>query len=202
MGQDPDSELQKALAEEKRKSLPDIMEMGDDIIQTLAYKGDDGKPVPIHRSNWGLLKSLRSFIYYKNYLGENDYLSINTEEFDTYRVTLYNPMNPHVPPIINQLTKGSNSSTSKTAYPSRTPAEEFKKTIKRDKSHYKALKQDKMWDDWRRSTMTTAKTHGCEDIFNARYTPKTDEEKALFKEKQQFIYSVFEECLQTDMGRH
>ena len=66
----------------------------------------------------------------------------------------------------------------------RQPAEEFKRGIKRDKAHYTPFKESKQWYDWRRSTLATARSHCCEEIFNPTYTPKTPEEKDLFIEKQ------------------
>ena len=49
--------------------------------------------------------------------------------------------------------------------------------------------------------MVTTRSHCCEEIFNPTYKPKTPEEKDLFLEKQKFIYSVFDDCLLTDMGK-
>ena len=63
------------------------------------------------------------------------------------------------------------------------------------------MKENKQWDDWRRSTLATARSHCCEEVFNSKYKPKTTEERDLFIEKQKFIYSVFDECLLTDMGK-
>ena len=48
----------------------------------------------------------------------------------------------------------------------------------------------------------TAQSHGCEEILDPSYKPSTSEENNLFIEKQKFFYSVFQECLQTDMGKH
>ena len=78
----------------------------------------------------------------------------------------------------------------------------MKKGIKRDKFQYSELKYDWQWDSWNRSTISTASTHACKDVFTPTYTPNTDEDKELFIENQQFIYSVFEEKLQTDMEKH
>ena len=63
------------------------------------------------------------------------------------------------------------------------------------------MKEDKQWDDWNRSTLATAYSHACENIFTD-YVPRTDEAKELFFEQQKFIYSVFESCLKTSMGRY
>ena len=64
------------------------------------------------------------------------------------------------------------------------------------------LKTDKQLDAWKRSTVATAHAHGCKDIFDSSYRPKAGDETNIFVEKQKFTYSVFEEMLQTDMGKY
>ena len=121
-------------------------------------------------------------------------MSLTHEDFNDYRMDIYDAnalptvsptrtKRPFVPPVAHQ------------------PAEEFKRGIKRDKTHYISLKENKQWDDLRRSTLATAQSHGCKEVFNPKYKPKTTESKDLFIEKQTFIYSVFDECLLTDMGK-
>ena len=34
--------------------------------------------------------------------------------------------------------------------------DDFRKSIKHDKSHYVALREDKQWDSWKQSTVATA----------------------------------------------
>ena len=79
--------------------------------------------------------------------------------------------------------------------------DDFRKGIKRDKSHYVVLKEDKQWDTWKRSTLATARSHGCEQVFDPTYKPSTSDKISVFDEKQKFIYSVFEEKLKTDLSK-
>ena len=51
-------------------------------------------------------------------------------------------------------------------------------------------------------TVATARAHGCEDIFDGSYRPKAGDKTDIFVEKQKFMYSVFEEMLQTDMDKY
>ena len=64
------------------------------------------------------------------------------------------------------------------------------------------LKTDKQWDALKKFTVATTHDHGCEDILDDSYRPKTVDEKDKSVEKQKFMYSVFEEMLQTDMGKY
>ena len=83
----------------------------------------------------------------------------------------------------------------------RQSAEEFKRGIKQVKAHYTPLKESKQWDDWRRSTLATTRSHYCGEIVNPTYKSKTSEEKDLFIEKQKIIYSVFDESFLTDTSK-
>jgi hypothetical protein len=50
--------------------------------------------------------------------------------------------------------------------------------------------------------MATARTHKCAEVFDANHIPHTAEEIALFRQKQLFMYSVFDEKPQMDMGKN
>jgi hypothetical protein len=43
--------------------------------------------------------------------------------------------------------------------------------------------------------------HQTDLVLHEKYIPKTDFEKALFKEMQTFMYAVLEEHLKTDKGK-
>jgi hypothetical protein len=74
--------------------------------------------------------------------------------------------------------------------------------VKRDKSHYKAFKRERYWDDWNRGFRATAKMYNMMELLNPTYVPATNTDGiALFEANQTFMYSVFEEHLQTDMGK-
>ncbi|WP_371070137.1 hypothetical protein, partial [Salmonella enterica] len=102
--------------------------------------------------------------------------------FDVYRTSVYNPDLPPTPP----------PSMPRSAIRPSSILDDFRKGIKRDKAHYQVFKEDKQWDSWRRSTLATARSHACEDVFDPSYRPSNHDEAAVFTEKQKFIYSVFE----------
>ena len=80
-------------------------------------------------------------------------------------------------------------------------AKEFRKGIKRDKTHYAKLKDEKQWDKWKRKTEATVKAHGCDNILDVSYNP-TPPEQALFDEMQRFMYDVFNNIILTPMGKY
>ena len=205
LGQDESSPLALALNRENVTTLADLMGLFDYDIDTLMYSdkdksGKNKKPQDVPRWAKRLLIILQSYIHYKNSEGVTDFTTLTKDDYDHYRSFVFNSNAPHVPTSTTFIP--SNPSSKGTNPFNRSPAEEFKKTVKRDKAHYKALKTDKQWDSWNRSTISTARTHGCEDVLDSKYVPRTQEDKDLFDEKQKFMYSVFEDYLQTDKGKY
>ena len=63
------------------------------------------------------------------------------------------------------------------------------------------LKDEKYFEAFK-SLLVTATTQGCEEILKGYYKPESnDNSQELFKQKQCFMYSVFNKVLQSDMGR-
>ena len=77
----------------------------------------------------------------------------------------------------------------------------FKKSIKREAS-YSVLKDECFFDKFQRDLLITAKSHDVSEILDPSYSPgHSPEERELFEAKQVFMYKVFNETKQTDMGR-
>ena len=77
-----------------------------------------------------------------------------------------------------------------------------KKSIKREVSQYTMLKDEKYFEAFKRNLLITARTHGCEEILNGDYQPENnDDSQEQFKQKQYFMYSLFNKVLQNDMGK-
>ena len=78
----------------------------------------------------------------------------------------------------------------------------FKKGIKREIAAYPSLNDERYFDGFKRSLFIVAKTHECNEVLDPNYTPGSEpEEQELFEAKQTFIFSVFNDNLQTDMGK-
>lgn len=70
--------------------------------------------------------------------------------------------------------------------------------ICRDTNAYPVLNDDKHFKNWNHSVISQSRAHDVSDVFDTQYTPATEEEKQLYKAKQEFVYSVFNWCVQTD----
>ena len=191
------SGLKEALAEMQVTAVMDLMALPTDKINSLEYiKEGTVEKVPGWASQ--SLVHLRAFVRFQRSEGNKDYFSYTYDEYGDYLLDTYNPDAPHAAPAARSSAQSSKPSGSF----ARPPADDFKRSVKRDKAHYKVLKTNKEWDNWNRSTVATARSHGCENVLDPNYKPQTQEEKDLFDEQQKFMYSVFEENLQTNKGKH
>ena len=78
----------------------------------------------------------------------------------------------------------------------------FKRCIKRDISAYPTLKDEKYYEFFKRSVLVTARAHDCEEIIQPTFRPRGDADSLeLFRLKNDFMYSVFNKCLLSDMGK-
>ena len=78
----------------------------------------------------------------------------------------------------------------------------LKMSIKREIAAYPSLKDERYFDGFKRSLFIVAKSHECNEALDPTYTPgSSPEEQELFEAKQTFIFSVFNNNLQTDKGK-
>ena len=110
---------------------------------------------------------------------------------------LPNPIGPK--PVLS----GPMSSSRPTGYsPAAIELMGFKKGIKREIAAYPSVKDERYFDDFKRSLFIVTKTHECNKVLEPTYTPGSEpEEQELFESKQTFMFSVFNASLQTDMGK-
>jgi hypothetical protein len=85
---------------------------------------------------------------------------------------------------------------------SRSAVADFKRGVKRDKTHYPVLKDNRYWDNFYRTFVVTAVSHNVDNVLDPAYSPTNTDEILLFREQKKFVYSGLEHCLQTDMGKN
>ena len=105
------------------------------------------------------------------------------------------------PPITGSNAKGDPSVSGIGGSFDSLTVQEFRRGVKRDKTHYENLKDDKYFNTWNRSFVATAHMHHTQLVLDETYVPKADSDVAVFKEMQTFMYAVLEEHLKTDKGR-
>jgi hypothetical protein len=94
-------------------------------------------------------------------------------------------------------TDDSEPAIATTSASSPSPASDFLKGIKRDVTQYQEFTDDKKWLLWKRHLKAMAPIHGLECILQQDYKPETEAEQALFKQQQNFAFSIFSRCLKT-----
>ena len=198
--------LEESLREHDLGSIQDVLSLTLEQIDELTMpasrmktrsgsKDPDLPREPLSLGKRGILKAFKGYVwwYHINHGYPPAFGFIQKTDFDDFRISSH--WNPEA--LFDTSLPGLSSSSYK-----RDPAEDFKRGIKRDPNHYSVFKEDKQWDSWRRSTISTARSHGCEQVFQPKYRPSSKDDKALFDEKQKFVYSVFETTLKTDMGKY
>ena len=147
-------------------------------------------------------------LFYQNYLQEQGlfpddgsfrHISISFEDCEIFRKDPDNKTRASQDDDIRSPVPRSLLSSNQTS--SCTPAENFKKSIKRDATLFPTFKDGKHWNNWRRSTLAIARAQDAGDVLDDDYSPLSDPENDLFTEKKKFMHSVFASALQTDIGK-
>ena len=148
---DKSGDLISSLDEHGCRGIDDVIMLRDSDIDNLATTSQDGVSniVPLFKRN--LLKVLKSWNYHLLITKEikrvdwDDPSYVNQDMFDEYRVSSYDPDNP-VRGTPRNITKSSSGTMVATAnnIPNvsnrNSPAQDFRRGIKRDKTHYSILK--------------------------------------------------------------
>ena len=109
---------------------------------------DNNHRETLARGHRGWIRVLIAFIRYCDFETETELEEITIDIFNNYRFKIYNP---------TITTDSSSNHTNKiNTKGSHNDGEYFKRGTKKDKSQYLVLKFDWQWDDWSRTTVSTA----------------------------------------------
>ena len=205
-----DSTMVRFIDQQQWTKLFHVTAIGLDEVKDFYTVRSDGnfeaKPMMIH------LRMFKCFLlYYKrksrefvSTLTEDDVLDMSRSELydycgsDDYAADIaaggtpvVNISSPKVSPIATGIVGSHETLT----------AQEFRRGVKRDKTHYEDLKDDKYFNTWNRGFVATAHMHRTHLVLDETYVPSTDVEIAVFKEMQTFMYAVLEDHLKTDKGK-
>ena len=81
------------------------------------------------------------------------------------------------------------------------PIYEFKCGIKHNPAGLNTLENDQQWETWHCHTIATTRAQDVDDVLDDSCVPFTPEDKALFEEKQKYMYSVLVTYILTDKGK-
>ena len=158
-GLDIQAPIYQAFSQEMIYTLSDLASLQDKDIDDMTYVTTieiEGQITtsanPLTKGNKGWIKALIAFIKYLDMDSEEDFENVDNNQFSTFRLSIYNPNS-------TQQTSSSTSTRLRNSHNKRGHTDavvNFKKSIKRDKTQYGILKEDKQWDSWNRSTKAAA----------------------------------------------
>ena len=193
--------LRSALESEGIQDIYALLTLDEETIDALSHSDEEGTTsLPLPRGDRNLIKVFLGYYRYRSATGDpiDDWLQVTEEGFNEFR------LNPDAVTAGIPLPTGlssANSTSTTTQAPKYSPAEFFRRGIKRDPSLFPELKDERHNDAWHRSFMTQARAQGIDDALDGSYVPSTDEEKDLFQEKQKYLYAVLETKVKTDRGK-
>ena len=194
----PHHQLEKALKQQQyHKGIITLSEITDTELINISYTSKTRGAVELSNASKSHLRVWKAFIHYRSANGDPVHLynivKIDPQEFTHFRQTIFPDAytNGPIPPGPADKYKPTAS----------TPADSFRKGIKRDPSLFTELKKDIAFNNWRRDTIATARSQGCSNVLDPSYKPITGEQKELFQLQNEYMYSVFIKTLLTDKGR-
>ena len=205
-----DSTMVKFIRQQQWMKLEHLTTIGIDEIKDFFTVKDDGmtyeaKPLMIH------LRFFKCFLLYhkrksremSSTLDEDDVLEITRTEFYEYCNSDAFTEDMKAFGVAPKVAPGpsANSNSGLVDAMGAMTVQEFRRGVKRDKTHYEDLKDDKYFNSWNRGFVATARMHHTHNILDEGYVPKNDMDKAIFKEIQTFMYAVLEDHLKTDKGK-
>ena len=200
---DNTSPLKQSLTAFGIEDVVDFCALTDADIETKLEYGTP--PVPISRMDMARVKQLLCFIDHiqdnGNSLSEaSDWMNLTRQDFVEYCTgPSYRPhagLTRAAAPPSSTTTPPVSNTTSRY-----TPADLFRRGIKRDPSLFPVLKEEKLNDTWHRSFANQARAQDVIQVLDPNYTPSNAEEQELFDEKQKYIYAVLEQKVLTDRGK-
>ena len=131
-------------------------------------------------------------------LEADNFLHTTFHQFMSWKLNEITTSSPSLPPSVT-----ASDPRAATSNPScSTQLLNFKRGIKRDISANPTLKDEKYYESFKRSVLVTVRAHDCEEIVQPTFRPRGDADSLeLFRLKNDFMYSVFNKCLLSDMGK-
>ena len=128
-----------------------------------------------------------------------DVIDINPYEFDAWRRNYVSSTNPNVTPSSSYCAPRTTAHPA-SAQPFLSPNELFRNGIKRNPLLFPVLDTNSEYRQWKQQTISIANALLCAEITTPSYTPSTFEDRQLFQQKQDYMYTVLQYSLQTPVG--
>jgi hypothetical protein len=199
------SYLKSSLINDGINDIFALVTLTDSIIDSLTYEDPDptkkGTIYPLKHGDKNLIRCFLHYIIHRNNInlpiGEN-WKHITNDDFNQFRIDPNFMANFSASPATVTKPSQGSPSPSVSIY---SPADLFRRGIKRDPSLFPTLKDERFNDQWHRSFVNQARAQDVSDVLDANYKPSTQNDKDLFVEKQKYVYAILETKVLTDKGK-
>ena len=212
LGQPKDGPMYKAFQEHGIWTILDLICLADQDIKNLTWTDEEKDGRTQYELNRGYQNLILAFLTMVNWRARDknpifDWDQLTKTEFNhfcmsveylAYRRGLDTPLGS-----AGSTSRGNTTSnmTTVTSIKTYTPIEYYRRNIKRDQDKFPTLKSPLQFNTWRRKMHTQADAQDLSKVLNPTYTPATQDDQDLFKEKQKFMLAVLEDKVQSDQGR-
>ena len=201
LGHDEQSHLYASLIHQGIEDIFSLTCVDQEFVDSLTYQDPNNSTnrLPILKAQKYLIREFLRYVVFRNIqddpIGDN-WNAITPEDFDRFRL---DPS--HLNAMIGVPANRNTSTPTYSAPPGFTPADMFRRGIKRDPSLFPTLKDEKFNDSWHRSFQNQARAQNVSEVLDPSFNPSTPEEQELFMEKQKYLYAVLESKVLTDKGK-
>ena len=170
------------------ETITDLIELEKPDLQALTWTKNDSNdndegPQKLSIAHINRLLSLRTWFAAQATNNESVFLSLTREGLAAFRreqaITPATPVTNPIAPAVTTVTSAL------------SPADEFKKGIKRDISAFKPFKDRRTWNVWYRNFCAIAHSQGVNNVLDPTFMPATAAEQALFDVMQAHVFAVF-----------
>jgi len=210
---DKDHPLRQAFKREYITNASDWSFITDHLIANLQRPvtsrttGPTLEPVPaLFKEKAACVRDYLNHLYGSNgYALHNNYFRDHVTQQDFMAFIKTHRHRAPAPTTGTQVSPLKSPGTATTSSSSKSSAADisalFKKTLKRDKSNYLELKDEKNWDHFQRHLIIQAHADGIEKQLDASYVPKDADEAELDRLEGKYFMSVLNHVLKTDKGK-
>ena len=204
---DDDSGLKKALLAAGVSDVCSLYTLDEATIDSLTYDdtANNLSDIAVVRGDKNLVRIFKDFVTVRNSsstpIADDGWEDLTPAEFDAFRIDPTYQGQRSLLSVRTTSPTPQSSTSSNTPKQQTSPAENFKRGIKKDQSLFPTLKDERFNDAWHRTFENQARAQDVKEILDDTYIPTTPEEIELFEEKQVYMYAVLETKVLTDRGK-
>ena len=192
---DPNASYRRAFETAGISSIEELLELSKDDWKSLSWKDSSGDIHHLPLSRVNTLLSIGGWFASQSSTDESIFLSLTPIALADWRRAQAS-MAPSIGFADVPMTPSKGGATPFVAPRNKlSPADEFKKGIKRDITAFSKFSDRKQWNTWHRAFRATAKAQGLDNVLDATYVPSTSEEQALFDALQAYMFAAFTHTL-------